>query len=49
MAFRKYGFTFVWGYGMVKVLTMLIDFDTKYLFQRFVVFGKSLDTAEKQS
>lgn len=28
--------------------TMLINFTTEYLFQRFWVFGKSLDTAKKE-
>ena len=28
--------------------TMIINFVTEYLFQRFVVFGKSIDTAEKR-
>jgi len=28
--------------------TMLINFTTEYLFQRFLVFGKSLDTAKKK-
>ena len=37
------------GVGMneylVLLLTMLVNFVTEYLFDRFVVFGKSLDTA----
>ena len=35
-----------WNEYVVVVLTMLVNFVTEYLFQRFVVFGKSLDTAE---
>ena len=35
-----------WNEYLVVVLTMLVNFVTEYLFQRFVVFGKSLDTAE---
>lgn len=27
--------------------TMIINFITEYLFQRFIVFGKSIDTAKK--
>jgi len=33
---------------LVLVGTMVVNFVTEYLFQRFFVFGKSLDTAEKK-
>lgn len=36
---------FLWNEYLVLVLTMLINFVTEYLFQRYVVFGNSLDTA----
>ena len=36
-----------WNEYVVLVLTMAVNFVTEYLFQRFVVFGKSLDTAKK--
>ena len=36
---------FLWNEYLVLVLTMLVNFVTEYLFQRFVVFGNSLDTA----
>ncbi len=36
-----------WNEYIVLILTMLINFVTEYLFQRFVVFGKSIDTAKK--
>ena len=36
---------YLWNAYVVQVGTMLINFITEYLFQRFVVFGKSLDTA----
>lgn len=36
-----------WNEYLVLVLTMLVNFVTEYLFQRFLVFGKSLDTAKK--
>ena len=36
-----------WNAYVVQIGTMLINFVTEYLFQRFVVFGKSLDTAGK--
>ncbi len=35
-----------WNEYIVLILTMLVNFITEYLFQRFVVFGKSLDTAQ---
>lgn len=33
---------------IVLVFTMLINFVTEYLYQRFIVFGKSIDTAIKK-
>ena len=33
---------------VVLIGTMVINFVTEYLYQRFVVFGKSLDTAVKE-
>ena len=39
---------FFWNEYLVLVLTMLVNFVTEYLFDRFVVFGKSLDTAKKE-
>ena len=33
-----------WNESIVKVLTMLLNFVTEYLYDRFVVFGKSIDT-----
>ena len=33
---------------IVLVFTMLINFVTEYLYQRFIVFGKSIDTAIKE-
>ena len=36
----------MWNEYVVLIGTMLINFVTEYLFQRFVVFGKSLDTAK---
>ena len=37
-----------WNEYLVLVLTMLVNFVTEYLFDRFVVFGKSIDTAKKE-
>ena len=36
----------MWNEYVVLAGTMIINFVTEYLFQRFVVFGKSLDTAK---
>lgn len=36
-----------WNEYLVLVLTMLVNFVTEYLYQRFFVFGNSLDTAKK--
>ena len=36
-----------WNAYLVEGLAMLANFVTEYLFQRFFVFGKSLDTAKK--
>lgn len=36
-----------WNEYLVLALTMIVNFVTEYLFQRFVVFGKSIDTANK--
>ena len=33
---------------IVLVFTMLVNFVTEYLYQRFIVFGKSIDTAIKE-
>lgn len=36
-----------WNAYAVLVMTMLINFVTEYLFDRFFVFGKSIDSAKK--
>jgi len=36
-----------WNEYLVLALTMIVNFVTEYLFQRFVVFRKTLDTAKK--
>ncbi len=38
---------FLWNEYVVLIGTMLINFVTEYLYQRFFVFGKSLDTDSK--
>ena len=35
-----------WNEYLVLALTMVVNFSTEYLFQRFVVFRKTLDTAK---
>ena len=37
----------LWNEYLVLILTMLVNFVAEYLFQRFWVFGNSLDTAKK--
>ena len=34
---------------IVLAVTMIINFVTEYLYQRFFVFGKSIDTAKKKT
>ena len=36
-----------WNEYLVLIMTMLVNFLTEYLYDRFVVFGKSIDTAKK--
>ena len=36
-----------WNEYLVLILTMLVNFVTEYLYDRFFVFGKSIDTAQK--
>jgi putative flippase GtrA len=36
--------TLLWNEYLVTGINMLLNLITEYLFQRFVVFGKSLDT-----
>lgn len=38
---------FGWNAYLVEIVTMLVNFVTEYLFDRFVVFSKSIDTAQK--
>ncbi len=37
---------FAWNEYLVLILTMLVNFVTEYLYDRFIVFGKSIDTAK---
>ena len=39
---------FMWNEYIVLAGTMLINFVTEFLFDRFVVFGKSIDSAVKE-
>ena len=40
-------YSLCWNEYLVLALTMIINFVTEYLYDRFFVFGKSLDTAKK--
>lgn len=37
-----------WNEYLVLALTMVVNFVTEYIYDRFVVFGKSIDTAKKE-
>ncbi len=37
-----------WNEYLVLALTMIVNFVTEYLFDRFIVFGKSIDTAKRE-
>lgn len=39
----------LWNAYLVEFLMMLLNFVTEFLFQRFFVFGKSLDTNVKET
>ena len=41
------GAEFGWNPYVVEIGTMVINFVTEFLYDRFVVFGKSIDTAKK--
>ena len=38
----------MWNEYVVLILTMLVNFSTEFLYDRFVVFGKSIDTAVRK-
>ncbi|MBQ6671781.1 MAG: GtrA family protein, partial [Spirochaetales bacterium] len=38
----------LWNEYLVTALNMIINFVTEYLFDRFVVFGASIDTRNKK-
>lgn len=38
-----------WNEYLVLAMTMIVNFVTEYLFDRFLVFGNSLDTAKKNA
>jgi putative flippase GtrA len=39
--------TLGWNEYLVTAINMILNFVTEFLYQRFFVFGKSIDTAEK--
>ena len=43
------GSVYRWKEYAVLILTMLVNFVTEYLYDRFVVFGGSIDTAKKKT
>ena len=47
-ALTESSYGIMWNEYVVLILTMLVNFVTEFLYDRFVVFGKSIDTAVKQ-
>ena len=47
-ALTEPGYGVMWNEYVVLLLTMLVNFSTEFLYDRFVVFGKSIDTAVKK-
>ena len=41
--------TLLWNEYLVTIMNMLLNLVTEYLFQRFVVFGNSIDTKQKKA
>lgn len=39
--------TLGWNDFLVEILTMVLNFVTEYIYDRFVVFGKSIDTNDR--
>ena len=37
----------LWNEYLVTILNMLLNFTTEFLYQRFFVFGKTIDSAKK--
>jgi len=40
--------TLHWNEYLVTALNMILNFTTEYLYQRFFVFGKTIDTVERK-
>jgi len=45
-ALTEEAYGIMWNAYLVEGLTMIVNFVTEYLFDRFFVFGKSIDTAK---
>lgn len=45
-ALTETSYGIIWNEYLVLALTMLVNFVTEYLYDRFVVFGNSIDTAK---
>ena len=39
-------YNILWNAYVVEIMMMIINFVTEYIYDRFIVFGKSLDTAK---
>ena len=45
-ALTEPGYGIMWNEYVVLAITMIVNFVTEYLFDRYFVFGKSIDTAK---
>lgn len=45
-ALTEPGYGIMWNEYVVLAITMIVNFVTEYLFDRYFVFGKTIDTAE---
>ena len=45
-ALTESAYGIMWNEYLVLAITMLTNFVTEYLFDRFLVFGSSIDTAK---
>ena len=45
-ALTEPGYGIMWNEYVVLAITMIVNFVTEYLFDRYFVFGKTIDTAK---
>ena len=47
-ALTESSYGIMWNEYLVLILTMIVNFVTEFIFDRYIVFGKSIDTAVKE-